>query len=170
MTGYVEHNLKWDSKRYSTNMLKRIPDDVKSRPMDEITREDVRNLAFGIVGDNLSRSTVKTLRAEKSAETLSRRREAAGKIAALRYEESAVLPKLQADLEEKEAVHAAAKAVLEGAAVKVQAATLAFRQARLTFGTTIGNCEAALLQNYDPAIDEAITFFRGKLDGINDGL
>ena len=57
MTGYVEHNLKWNSKRYYTDMLKRIPDAMKSRPMDEITREDVRNLAFGIVGDNLSRST-----------------------------------------------------------------------------------------------------------------
>ena len=57
MTGYVEHNLKWNSKRYYTDMLKRIPADIKSRPMDGITREDVRNLAFGIVGDNLSRST-----------------------------------------------------------------------------------------------------------------
>ncbi|TFH29149.1 MAG: hypothetical protein E4G97_07695 [Deltaproteobacteria bacterium] len=57
MTGYVEHNLKWNSKRYYTDMLKRIPDGVKRRPMDEITREDVRNLAFGIVGANLSRST-----------------------------------------------------------------------------------------------------------------
>ena len=107
---------------------------------------------------------VKTLRAEKAAETLSRRREVAGKIEVLRNEESAVLPKLQADLQEKEAVYAAAKTVLEGAAVKFQAATLALRQARLTFDTAIRTCEAALLQNYDPMIDESLLFFRDKLD------
>ena len=28
MTGYVEHNLKWNSKRYYTDMLKRIPADI----------------------------------------------------------------------------------------------------------------------------------------------
>jgi hypothetical protein len=106
----------------------------------------------------------KKLREDKAAETLATRREVAGKIAALRNEESAVLPKLQADLQEKEAVHAAAKTVLAGAAAKVQAATLALRQARLTFETTIGNCEASLFESADPAIDEAITFFRDKLD------
>ena len=106
----------------------------------------------------------KKLREDKAAETLATRREVAGKIEVLRNEESAVLPKLQADLQEKEAVYAAAKTVLEGAAVKFQAATLALRQARLTFDTTILNCEASLLESADPAIDEAITFFRYKLD------
>jgi len=83
---------------------------------------------------------VNTLRAEKAAETLATRREIRGRIDTLRNEESAVLPKLDADLQEKEAVHAAAKTVLAGAAAKVQAATFALRQARLNFGTTIGNC------------------------------
>ena len=57
MAGYVEHNLKWNTKRYYADMLKRIPEEMKNRPMREITRDDVRNLAFGIVKDNLSRST-----------------------------------------------------------------------------------------------------------------
>jgi hypothetical protein len=103
-------------------------------------------------------------REDKAAEILATRLETAGRIAALRNEESAVLPKLKADLEEKEAVHAAAKSVLEGAAVKVQVAALALRQARVTFGTAIGNCEASLFESADPEIDAAILFFRDKLD------
>ena len=106
----------------------------------------------------------KKLRDDKAAETLATRREVAGRIEVLRNDECAVLPKLQADLQEKEAVYAAAKTVLEGAAVKFQAATLALRQARLTFDTAIRTCEAALLQNYDPMIDESLLFFRDKLD------
>jgi len=108
----------------------------------------------------------KKLREDKAAETLATRREVAGKIEVLRNEESAVLPKLQADLQEKEAVHAAAKTVLEGAAAKVQAAALALRLARLTFGTTIGSCEASLYESADPAIDTAILFFKDKLDWL----
>ena len=106
----------------------------------------------------------KKLREDKAAETLATRREVAGKIEVLRNEESAVLPELQADLQEKEAVHAAAKTVLAGAAVKFQAATLALRQARLTFDTAIRTCEASLFESADPAIDAAINFFRDKLD------
>jgi hypothetical protein len=108
----------------------------------------------------------KKLRDDKAAGTLATRREVAGRIDALRNEESAVLPKLQADLEEKEAVHAAAKAVLEGAAVKVQTATLALRQARLTFGTSIGICEASLIESADPEIDAAILYFTEKLSWL----
>jgi len=100
----------------------------------------------------------KKLRDDKAAETLATRREVAGRIEVLRNEECAVLPKLQADLQEKEAVHAAAKTVLEGAAAKVQAATLALRQARLTFDTAIRGCEATLFESADPAIDAAILF------------
>ena len=105
-------------------------------------------------------------REDKAAEILATRRETAVRIEALRNEESAVVPKLQADLEEKEVVHAAAKAVLEGAAVKVRAAALALRQARLTFGTTIRNYEASLIESVDPAIGAAILYFREKLDWL----
>jgi integrase len=55
--GHVENNLKWNSRRYYADMLQRIPEEMKARALGEITRDDVRALAFGILGNGLSRST-----------------------------------------------------------------------------------------------------------------
>jgi len=55
--GHVENNLKWNSKRYYADMLQRIPEEMKSRSLAEITRDDVRALAFGVLEKGLSRST-----------------------------------------------------------------------------------------------------------------
>jgi hypothetical protein len=109
---------------------------------------------------------VKTLRADKAAETLATRRETAGRIEALRNEQAEVLPKLQADLEEKEAKFVAAKAALEGLASDCRAAALAVYSKRFAFDNTIRNCEASLLESADPAIDTAILFFKDKLDWL----
>jgi integrase len=57
MTGTVANNLKWNTKRYYTDMLKRIPDSIQDRPFDEITREDVRNIVFGEIEKGRARST-----------------------------------------------------------------------------------------------------------------
>jgi hypothetical protein len=109
---------------------------------------------------------LKTLRAEKAAEVLAKRREAAGRIAVLRNEHAAIIPKLQEALEATEAKYAAAKAALEGAAEEVRKAALALRTERLVSDNTYRNCEASLLQNYDPLIDETVIFFRDKMDDL----
>ena len=59
--GHVENNLKWNSKRYYADMLQRIPEDMKARALAEITRDDVRELAFGLLEKGLSRSTAARL-------------------------------------------------------------------------------------------------------------
>lgn len=55
--GHVAKNLKWNTRRYYADMLQRIPISLQRRPLDEITREDVRKLAFGVLEDGLARST-----------------------------------------------------------------------------------------------------------------
>src|SRR3972149_11216047 len=55
--GHVETNLKWNTKRYYTDMLQRVPEEMKARPLAEITRDDVRKLAFGGLERGISRST-----------------------------------------------------------------------------------------------------------------
>lgn len=57
MTGTVANNLKWNTRRYYVDMLKRIPDSIQYRPFDEITREDVRNIAFSEIEKGRARST-----------------------------------------------------------------------------------------------------------------
>jgi len=57
MEGTVANNLKWNTKRYYTDMLKRIPDSIQDRPFDEITREDVRNIVFSEIEKGRARST-----------------------------------------------------------------------------------------------------------------
>jgi integrase len=57
MEGTVANNLKWNTKRYYADMLKRIPDSIQDRPFDEITREDVRNIVFSEIEKGRARST-----------------------------------------------------------------------------------------------------------------
>jgi len=55
--GHVETNLKWNTKRYYADMLQRVPEEMKARPLAEITRDDVRKLAVSLLEKGLSRST-----------------------------------------------------------------------------------------------------------------
>ncbi len=55
--GYVENNLKWNTRRYYADMIQRIPEEMKAKPLAEITRDDVRALAFKEIEKGLSRST-----------------------------------------------------------------------------------------------------------------
>jgi hypothetical protein len=125
--------------------------------------EIVEREKMEILRDELERHplTIK-LRQDKSAERMPRRREIAARIEELRKEEGAVLPKLQAALEEAEAKHAAAKVTLEVLGDDCRTAALALQRERLTIGTTIANCEASLLESAPAEIDEAITFFTEK--------
>ncbi|OGQ00354.1 MAG: hypothetical protein A2Z40_05705 [Deltaproteobacteria bacterium RBG_19FT_COMBO_60_16] len=109
---------------------------------------------------------VRKIREDKAAEVLAKRLEVVGRIEALRNEQAEVLPKLQADLEEKEAAYSTAKAALEGLAHDCRTAALALRSERVTFDNAIRNCEASLFESADPAIDAAILFFRDKLDDL----
>jgi hypothetical protein len=104
------------------------------------------------------------VRAQQKAEVLAKRQEASGKIAALRNEESLTLPKLQDELEAAEAKYLAAKKALEGLAENCREATLALRSERFMFDNAIRASEASLLESADPALDEAIIFFKEKLD------
>jgi len=58
LEGHVETNLKWNSRRYYADMLKRIPASIGRRSLDEIGREDLRKLTSKLLADGLSRSTV----------------------------------------------------------------------------------------------------------------
>ena len=57
MAETVAKNLKWNTRRYYEDMLKRIPDSIQEKPFDEITRDDVRSVAFGVIEKGRSRST-----------------------------------------------------------------------------------------------------------------
>lgn len=103
-------------------------------------------------------------RADKAAENLAKRRETAGRIAALRNEQAATIPKFQDALGSAEAEYATAKAALKAMEDDCRAAALAFRGERFAFDNAIQNCEASLSESADPAIDAAINFFRDKLD------
>lgn len=61
LDGYVENNLKWNSRRYYADMIRRIPDDLQRKTLSEITREDVRKVAFGVLEQGLSRGTARGL-------------------------------------------------------------------------------------------------------------
>jgi hypothetical protein len=107
---------------------------------------------------------VKKLREDKAVQTLATRRETAGRIEALKNEQAATIPKLRDALAAKKADHAAAKAALDGLAEDCRAATLALMTETQFFDTALRGCEASLLETADPAITEAITIFRDRLD------
>lgn len=61
LTGHVERNLKTNSRRFYKAMVARIPVALQRRPLDEITREDVRALVFKALEGGLARSSTKGL-------------------------------------------------------------------------------------------------------------
>lgn len=63
---------------------------------------------------------MKTILAEKAAEVLAKRREAAGKIEVLKKEREEVIPKLQAAVKDKEGAYLKAKAALDAANDELQ--------------------------------------------------
>jgi Skp family chaperone for outer membrane proteins len=108
----------------------------------------------------------KQIIAERAAETLVRRKEAAGKIEVLKKEREEVIPRLQSDIDAKEAKYLKAKAALDADLGELQKVKTALSSERNSFDTDIRNQEAILIQSADPAIDAAITFFQDKLDWL----
>jgi hypothetical protein len=104
------------------------------------------------------------LRAEEAAAILATRKEAAAKIEVLEKDRAAVIPKLQVDLEAKEGRHKKALSALDAAAGEFNRARAALSMESQSFDSAIHAQERVLIESADPAIDEAITFFRGKLD------
>ena len=106
------------------------------------------------------------IRQDKAAEVLATRQEAVAKIEMLRNEEALTIPKLQADRQEKELKYQKAKVALQAASDEFQAAHAALWSEANQFSREIGQQEAALFETADPAIDEAIQFFMGKMDWL----
>ena len=108
----------------------------------------------------------KKIKADLEAENLAKRQEAAGKIEALRKKQADSRPKLQADIEAKEAKFKKAKAALDIAGGEFQAARHSLSRESYKFDSEIRIYEAILLETADPLIDEAILLFRDKIDDL----
>ena len=104
--------------------------------------------------------------AEKAAEILAKRQEAAGKIEALRKEQAEVIPRLRSDIDAKEATYKKAKAALDAATGECNKAKYELSSESNGFDTAINKQKEILIESADPAIDEAIAFFREKLDWL----
>lgn len=122
--------------------------------MENLRKEELNEL--------LNSDLMKTIRQEKAAALLARRTAAAEKIAALKAARDEALPRLQADLAEKEDRFRQAKAVADAAASQVQAAVNALRAEGIQADHYIGREEAILYETADPAIDAAIKLFRER--------
>lgn len=109
---------------------------------------------------------MRALLAEKAAETSARRQEVKLKIEGLRKEEADIIPKLQADRQEKELKYQKAKEALQTASDEFRGAYLALSTESNRISHEIGQQGQVLIETADPAIDEAITFFREKLDWL----
>ncbi len=130
--------------------------------MKEFERKEMERMA-ALIAEAERNPLTKKFREEEAAVTLAMRTEAAGKIKVLQSERSAVIPKLQADVEAKEAKYKTAKAVLDAAGSEFQSARAALSNEGNSFDTDIRNQEAILYETANPRIDEGIEFFRAKL-------
>lgn len=119
------------------------------------------------LADELDRHpATKQQREKEAAETLSKRTAAAAKIEALRKEQADSLPKLQADIDGKEAKFKKAKAALDVAGGEWNAARAALSSENYQRSNEISQQEAILYESADPLIDETIQFFRAKIDDL----
>jgi hypothetical protein len=106
------------------------------------------------------------IKAEKAAETLAKRQEAAGKLEALRKEQEEVIPKLREVVEDKEREYLKAQVALNVLLGEIQRARAELSSENNSFDTDIRQQETILFKTVDPIIDEAIEFFRSKLDDL----
>jgi len=128
----------------------------------DMEKAEMEKLLKTIEGHPLTKQII----AERAAETLARRKETAGKIEVLKKEREEVIPRLQSDIDAKEAKYLKAKAALDADLGELQKVKAALSSERNSFDTDIRNQEAILIESADPAIDAAITFFQDKLDWL----
>jgi hypothetical protein len=106
--------------------------------------------------------TVK-IREDQAAATLSKRTDAAAKIDALKKDRDEIIPKLQAELAEKEKIYQQAKTALDTATVEFNKAKMELSSKSYSFSHAISQQEGVLHESVDQKIDEAIEFFQKKL-------
>jgi len=104
--------------------------------------------------------------AEEAAKVLAKRTEAAAKIATLEKERVELLPRLQKDLAEKEGKFLQAKRAMEAAFDEFKKSKNELTSASFNFSNAIGRHEQTLIESAPKEIDEAILFFREKLDWL----
>ena len=107
---------------------------------------------------------IRAFREEERAETLERRKAAAARLADLDREAAERIPAMIEDVTEQERIwkeHEQAGTVIRAALLARRAA---LSRARLDLDSARRDPEEALLETYDPRIDEAIEFFRKRLD------
>lgn len=109
---------------------------------------------------------MKAIMVEKAAEVLSARKAAAEAIESLRKEQGEVIPKLRADLAGKEAKYLKAKAALDALFAECRTARATLSSEGQSFDTAIRQQETILIESADPKIQEAVQFFRDKLDDL----
>ena len=105
-----------------------------------------------------------SIRADEASETLSARQRAAVRIEVLKKEQSEAITRLQAVSAEKETKFNQAKAAFEIAGAAWNAARAALTANNTEIERQIRVLENTLYESFDPAIDEAIQFFRNHLD------
>jgi hypothetical protein len=109
---------------------------------------------------------IQQILADESAQNIARRREAAGKIEDLEKAQAEALPKLHANVDEKEADFFRAKAAFENASSEFNLARHELTAATHNYERQINAFKNVLFESCDPVIDETIQFFREKLDWL----
>jgi hypothetical protein len=132
---------------------------------EELPMEKEERLS-GLLKEAEGHPMMKAILAEKADKVLGERLLVAAKLRAATEEAERVIPERQKDVDALVADLAeydeGRKAVLD----KLTAARGELATARQSLEWERSHAEAALLSNYDPRIDEAITFFRDRFEGL----
>lgn len=133
--------------------------------MKKDEREKEEKLA-GLLKEAEGHPMMKAILAEKAEKVLGERLLAAGKLRAATEEAEKVIPECQREVD---ALVADLAKYDKGRSVildKLTAAKGELAKARQRLEWERSHAEAALLENYDPRIDEAITFFRDRFESL----
>lgn len=133
--------------------------------MKKDERDKEEKLA-GLLKDAEGHPMMKAIRAEKAAAVLGERLLAAGKLRAATEKAEKVIPERQREVD---ALVADLTEYDKGRSVildKLTAARGELVKARQSLDWERSHAEAALLSNYDTTIDDAITFFRDRIESL----
>lgn len=109
---------------------------------------------------------MKVILSDKAAEVFGKRMLAAAKLRAIEEEAEGVVPKLRAEVEALVAELAEYDRGRTAIADRLQAARAELSKTNIHLDLARGRATCDLLANYDPRIDEAITFFRDRIDKL----
>jgi len=120
----------------------------------------------GLLKDAEGHPMMKAILADKAAAVLGERLLAAAKLRAAMEEADRVIPERQQEVDAQEAHLAEYDKGRSVILDKLTAAKVELAKARQGLEWERSHAEAALLSNYDPRIDDAITFFRDRFEGL----